>query len=163
MTNENIQRMPSSGMLRRVALARTDVSEEHVASIRVTRIGELGTTLAVTSNRCTLRRNTKSETRGVISHTTAFFSHRSENLKSYIETYRLLVGKSEGERPLGRPSCWWVDNIKMNLGEIGWGDMDGIGLAQDRDKWRVLVECGNEPLGSIKCRATSTPGPYYRW
>jgi hypothetical protein len=54
--------MPSSGMLRRVALVRTDVSEELSASIRVTKIGELGTPLAVTSNRCTLRRNTKSET-----------------------------------------------------------------------------------------------------
>jgi hypothetical protein len=51
--------MVSFGMLRRVALVRTDVSEELSASIRVTRIGELGTTLAVTSNRCTLRRNTK--------------------------------------------------------------------------------------------------------
>jgi hypothetical protein len=52
--------MVFSGMLRRVALGRTDVSEEHSASfIRVTRIGELGTTLAVTSNRRTLRRNTK--------------------------------------------------------------------------------------------------------
>jgi hypothetical protein len=59
-SQNNSTRMPSSGMLRRVALVRTDVSEELNASIiRVTRIGEVGTTLAVTSNRRTLRRNTK--------------------------------------------------------------------------------------------------------
>jgi hypothetical protein len=48
--------------------------------------------------------------------------------------YRLLVGKSEGKRPLGRPRRRWVDNIKMDLLEIGWGGVDWIGLAQDRDK-----------------------------
>jgi hypothetical protein len=53
--------------------------------------------------------------------------------------YRLLVGKPEGRRPLGRPRRRWVDNIKMNLGEIGWSDVDRIGVAQDRDKWRALV------------------------
>jgi hypothetical protein len=53
-------------------------------------------------------------------------------------TYRLLVGKPEGKRLLGRPRCRWVDN-KMDLGEIGWGGVDWIGLAQDRDKWRALV------------------------
>jgi hypothetical protein len=47
--------------------------------------------------------------------------------------YRLLVGKPEGKRPLGRPRCRWVDNIKMDLLEIGWGGVDWIGLAQDRD------------------------------
>jgi hypothetical protein len=41
------------------------------------------------------------------------------------------VGKPEGKRPLGRPRCRWVDNIKMDLGEVGWGDVDWIGLAQD--------------------------------
>jgi hypothetical protein len=54
-------------------------------------------------------------------------------------TYRLLVGNPEGKRPLGRPRRWWVDNIKMDLLEIGWGGVDWIGLAQDRDKWRALV------------------------
>jgi hypothetical protein len=55
------------------------------------------------------------------------------------ERDRLLVGKSEENRPLGRPRHSWVDNIKMDLGEIGWGGVDWIGLAQYRDKWRVLV------------------------
>jgi hypothetical protein len=53
--------------------------------------------------------------------------------------YRLLVGKPEGKRPLRRPRRRWVDNIKMDLLEIGWGGVDWIGLAQDRDKWRALV------------------------
>jgi hypothetical protein len=53
--------------------------------------------------------------------------------------YRLLVGKPEGKRALGRPSRRWVDNIKMDLLEIGWVGVDWIGLAQDRDKWRALV------------------------
>jgi hypothetical protein len=49
------------------------------------------------------------------------------------------VGKPEGKIPLGRPRSRWVDNIKMDLVEVGWGDMDWIGLAQDRDKLRALV------------------------
>jgi hypothetical protein len=53
--------------------------------------------------------------------------------------YRLLVGRQEGKRPLGRPRRRWVDNIKMGLGEVGWGDVDWIGLAQDRNRWRALV------------------------
>jgi hypothetical protein len=53
--------------------------------------------------------------------------------------YRLLVGKPEGKRPLGRPRRRWVDNIRMDLGEVGWGDLDWIGLAQDRNRWRALV------------------------
>jgi hypothetical protein len=53
--------------------------------------------------------------------------------------YRLLVGKAEGKRPLRRPRHRWVDNIRMNLGEVGWGDVDCIGLAQDRNRWRALV------------------------
>jgi hypothetical protein len=67
---------------------------------------------------------------------------------------RLLVGKPEGRRPLGRPRRRWVDNINMNRGEIEWGDVEWIGLAQDRDTWRALVNCGNEPSGSIKCWQT---------
>jgi hypothetical protein len=50
-----------------------------------------------------------------------------------------LVEKPEGKRPLGRPRCRWVDNIRMDLGEVGWGDVDWIGLAQDRNRWRALV------------------------
>jgi hypothetical protein len=53
--------------------------------------------------------------------------------------YRLFVGKPEGKGPLGRPRYRWVDNIKMDLLEIGWGGVDWIGLAQARDKWRALV------------------------
>jgi hypothetical protein len=53
--------------------------------------------------------------------------------------YGLLVGNPEGKRPLGRTKCRWVDNVKMDLGETGWGDVDLIGLPQDRDQWRALV------------------------
>jgi hypothetical protein len=53
--------------------------------------------------------------------------------------YRILVGKPEGKRPLGRPRRRWVDNIKLDLGEIGWGGMDWINLAQDREQWGALV------------------------
>jgi hypothetical protein len=48
--------------------------------------------------------------------------------------YRLLVGKKERKRPLGRPRHSWLDNIKMDLGEIEWGDVDWIGMAQDRNR-----------------------------
>jgi hypothetical protein len=53
--------------------------------------------------------------------------------------YRLLVGKPEGNRPLERPRRRWVDNIRMDLLEMGWGDVDWIGPAQDRNRWRALV------------------------
>jgi hypothetical protein len=53
--------------------------------------------------------------------------------------YRLLVGKPEGKRPLGRPRRRWVDNIRMDPGEVGWGGVDWIGLAKDRNRWRALV------------------------
>ena len=53
--------------------------------------------------------------------------------------YRVLVGKAEGKRPLGRPRCRWVDNIRMDIQEVGCGYMDWIELAQDRDRWRTLV------------------------
>jgi hypothetical protein len=53
--------------------------------------------------------------------------------------YRVLVGKPEGKRPLRRPRRRWEDNIKMDLQELGCGSMDWIELAQDRDRWRALV------------------------
>jgi len=53
--------------------------------------------------------------------------------------YRVLLGKPEGRRSLGRPRCRLVDNIRMDLQEVGCGYMDWIGLAQDRDSWQSLV------------------------
>jgi hypothetical protein len=50
-----------------------------------------------------------------------------------------LVGKPEGKRPLRRPRRRWVDNIRMDLGEVGWGGVDWIGLAKDKNRWRALV------------------------
>jgi hypothetical protein len=64
--------------------------------------------------------------------------------------YMLLVGKPEGKRPLGRPRRRWVDNIGLDLGEVGWGDVDWIGLGQDRNRWRALVNSVFEPSGFIK-------------
>jgi len=55
------------------------------------------------------------------------------------EVYRVLVGKPEGKIPLGRPRRRWVDNIRMDLHEVGCGYMDWIVLAQYRDRWRTLV------------------------
>jgi hypothetical protein len=54
--------------------------------------------------------------------------------------YRILVGKPEEKRPLGRPRRRWVDNIKMDLREVGWCGRDWIDLAQDRDRWRAHVK-----------------------
>jgi len=53
--------------------------------------------------------------------------------------YRVLMGKPEGKKPLGRPRRRWVDNVRMDLQDVGCGYMDRIGLAQDRDRWRTLV------------------------
>jgi hypothetical protein len=65
--------------------------------------------------------------------------------------YRILVGKSEGKRPLGRPRRMWVDNIKMDLREIVGDDMDWIDMAQDRNQWRALVHMAM--LGSSRVAA----------
>jgi len=64
--------------------------------------------------------------------------------------HRVLVGKPEVKRPLGRPRRRWMDNIRMDLQEVGCGYVDWIGLAQDRDR-ADACEYGNEPSGSIKC------------
>jgi hypothetical protein len=56
-----------------------------------------------------------------------------------MNAYRILVGNPEGKRTLGRSRRRWVDNIKMDLRDIGWDGMDWIDLAQDRDQWRALV------------------------
>jgi hypothetical protein len=53
--------------------------------------------------------------------------------------YRVLVGKPEGRRPLGRPRRRWEDGIRMDLREIGWGGVEWIQLAQDRNRWRAVV------------------------
>jgi hypothetical protein len=53
--------------------------------------------------------------------------------------YRILVGKPEGKRPLGRPRRRWQDDIKMYVIEVGWGGMDWIDLAQDEDRWGVVA------------------------
>jgi hypothetical protein len=53
--------------------------------------------------------------------------------------YRLLMGKPEGKRPLEKPRRRWVDNIWIDLGGVGWGDVYWIGLAKDRNRWRALV------------------------
>ena len=63
--------------------------------------------------------------------------------------YRVLVGKPERKRPLGRPRRRWVDNIRMDLQEVGCGYVDWIGLAQAQVADACV--CGNEPSGSIKC------------
>jgi hypothetical protein len=65
--------------------------------------------------------------------------------------YRMLVGKPEGKTPLGRPRRRREDNIKMDLREIGWGGMDWIDLAQDRDQWKALLNTVMNLSGSIKC------------
>jgi hypothetical protein len=63
----------------------------------------------------------------------------SEFYSMFYDLYRLLVGKPEGKRPLGRPRRRLVDSIRMDLGEVEWGDVDCIGLARNRNSWRALV------------------------
>jgi hypothetical protein len=60
-------------------------------------------------------------------------------MRKVRNTYRILVGKPEGKRLLGRPRRRLVDSIKIDLKEIGWGGMDWIDLTQERDQWRALV------------------------
>jgi len=65
--------------------------------------------------------------------------------------YRVLVGKPEGKRPLRRPRRRWVDNIRMDLQEVGCWHLDWMGLAQDRDRWRTLVSAVMNLGGSVIC------------
>jgi hypothetical protein len=67
-----------------------------------------------------------------------FCIHSKFNLLDF-PPYRIMLGNPEGKRPLGRPRCRWVDNIKMDVRETGWDGMDWIDLAQDREQWRALV------------------------
>jgi hypothetical protein len=72
--------------------------------------------------------------------------------------YRLLVRKPEGKGPLRRPRRRWVDNIRMDLGEMGWGGVDWFGLAQNRDKWRALVNAVMKPLVASRVVLRSIEG-----
>jgi hypothetical protein len=65
-----------------------------------------------------------------------------------------MVGKPEEKRPLGRPRRRGVYNIRIDLVEVGWGDVDWIGLAKDRNRWESSCEFGIEPSGSMKCWET---------
>jgi hypothetical protein len=65
--------------------------------------------------------------------------------------YRILVGNPNGKIPPRRLKRRWVDNIKMDLREIGWDSMDWIDVAQDKNQWRAVGEHCNEPSGSMKC------------
>jgi hypothetical protein len=60
-------------------------------------------------------------------------------MEEKMNAYRILVGMPEGKRPLRRPKRRWVDNIKIDLREVGWEGMDWIDLTQDRDQWKALV------------------------
>jgi hypothetical protein len=64
---------------------------------------------------------------------------KEDEMGRTCSTNGILVGKPEGKIPLGRPRRKWVYNIKLDLGDIGWDGMDWIDLAQDRDRWRALV------------------------
>ncbi|KAJ4428681.1 hypothetical protein ANN_25674 [Periplaneta americana] len=71
--------------------------------------------------------------------------------------YRVLVGRPEGKRPLGRPRRRWEDNIKMDLREVGYDDRDWINLAQDRDRWRAYVRAAMN-LRVLKASCDMSPG-----
>jgi hypothetical protein len=72
-------------------------------------------------------------------------------LEERLNAYSILAGKRDGKEPLGCPICRWVDNIKIDLREIEWRDMDWIDLAQDRGSMEGSCEYGNEPSCSINC------------
>jgi hypothetical protein len=72
-------------------------------------------------------------------------------MEDKLNAYRILGGKPEGKRPLGRPRRRWLDNIKICLRLIRWGGMDWIDRAQERDPVEGSCEHGNEPSCSVKC------------
>jgi hypothetical protein len=63
----------------------------------------------------------------------------SARMSEKMNAYRILMGNPEGKRPLGGPRYRWVDNVRIDLGEIRWDDVDWIDVAEDRDQWRSLV------------------------
>jgi hypothetical protein len=65
--------------------------------------------------------------------------------------YRVLVGKPEGKRPLGRPRRRWENNIKMDLKDVGCGGMAWVEMVRDRDRWRALVNAVMNLRGPLKC------------
>ena len=71
-------------------------------------------------------------------------------MRERIGVCRVLMGKPEGERPLGRHRCRWEKNIRKNLQEVGWRSMNWIDLAEDRDWRRAFVNAVKEPASSIK-------------
>jgi hypothetical protein len=71
-------------------------------------------------------------------------------MRAKRNAYSILVGNQEGKRPLGRPRRRWVDNIKMDLIEIGWDGMDWIHLVLDRNQWKALVNAVMNLSDSIK-------------
>jgi hypothetical protein len=80
--------------------------------------------------------------------------------------YRIVVGNPEGKRPLGRPRRKWVDNIEMDLRDIGWYGVDWIDLAQDRDQWSALVNMvmnHRVPQIAGKFLSNCTVGVFSRW
>jgi hypothetical protein len=77
--------------------------------------------------------------KAVVLHRMRWAGHVAR-MREKRNAYRILAGKPEGKRPLGRPSRRWVYNIKMDLREIEWDGVDWIDMVQDRDKWRALVK-----------------------
>jgi hypothetical protein len=85
----------------------------------------------------------------------------NEELRELYSSPSIIRMISYEKRPLRRPRCRWMDNIKMDLGDVGWGGMDCIGLAQDRDKWRALVNAVMSlrvPLNAEKVSTCLTAG-----
>jgi hypothetical protein len=75
----------------------------------------------------------------IIKSRTMRWANHAARMGEKRNAYRLLVGKPEGKRPIGIPRRRWVDNIRMDLGEVGRGDVDWIDLAKDRNRWRAVV------------------------